>query len=334
VSEDDTITSPLWLSDKALLFNSLIGLIGLTFIFAEIFGFMKFDRILYPGHLRWAVANLIFFNTIHVAFTLVLLRTSNEFSTRMKRVKTKIKWFFPFLAATFIFIFILFMTRKLTATNAQLVAIFAVTVPQFHVISQHKGLCLNLISDSKWRSLTKELWKYAIYFLTMTSVIMLWSTPSWVGTAITAGAFIIFLSLVGTSYWAMKVGNTKKWSPYLFHMKLLMFPFVFISSIASFVLICLHGVEYISVVSSHVDYRALKKDLMGLLGILGFTVFIIIITWIAVCEHIWTFGGVLTNALLMSTVVMHYALDGVLFRSPNYYAIAPIASSTATDSPT
>jgi hypothetical protein len=324
------ISSPIWLSKNELRFNSIVGALGLLLILLTRTGIAPVREHLFPEHLKWLIANLIFFNTLHVAFTLVLLRTSDEFSLRLKRASLKQKTLVPFLCLISVGTLIFFLSQRLLPHGTLAVALFMGVIPQFHILAQHKGLCLNMMGHSRWRERVKLGWRYAIYFLLTVSILLIWrGQHDWRVTAAWVAA-VVFGALTVLSWLALYESGVKTPSPYLFQLKLLMFPFTLVSDLAAFIVISLHGIEYISVVSSLVSYRKLKEDWRSLGLILAFTIFVSVVSWIASLEGYWTNGGLIANAILMATVVVHYGLDGVIFRSAQFYATPELGASTSS----
>lgn len=318
--ETSKVSSYIWLSPNALRFNSVVGAVGLGLAIASVAGAFGSPLLTFPDHIRWIVANLIFFNTLHVAFTLVLLRASGDFQLRLRRATDKKKLFLPSLLFFSAGTFLLFFTHRSWAFGPRAIALFMTLVPQFHVLAQHKGLCLNMMTDSAWRNRVKSAWRYAIYFLLLSAAILMFRDDNVLRLSITALAALGFFSLTWASWMALKAGGVKSRSAYVFQLKLLMFPLIFVSDLAAFIVICLHGIEYISVVTSVVRLDSLKKDWPGMAAIFLLAAFVCTVTWLAACEGYWTSNGVIANAFLMATVVVHYGLDGVLFRSAGFYS--------------
>src|SRR5690606_10936631 len=124
-----------WLSPRALMLNGILGLLGLILIGGGILGFTSFESILFPGYFRHMLANIFFLNTIHVVFTIILLRTSSEYSKRLKFVNGKFKWFSAFLFLLSTSILAIFITESEFSLSAKAAAVFVVLIPQFHVLA-------------------------------------------------------------------------------------------------------------------------------------------------------------------------------------------------------
>lgn len=316
--ESTATKSRVWLGSEFLALNSLMGFICLCLVGLSFAGFFEAPSYELSSESRWLIANLFFFNTIHVVFTFLLLRSSPEFSSRLQIVSKRQKLFIPLLILACIAIFIIMYGQSHPYLDLAS-RVFLIAVPQFHVISQIKGLCLNLLGDSKWAGITRTLWKWAIPFSVISALTSLVNMPPHLQYPIIITAWILFGALIYASFRALKIGQQGVHA-YGFHMRLLLFPLSYVNPLAGYLIICVHGIEYIAVVSTQVSYREiLKKDRIGFALFSALGVFMIIVTWLASVEGRWTFAGNLSNALMMSTVMAHYGLDGILFRNSRFY---------------
>jgi hypothetical protein len=309
-----------WLRSDFLALNSLMGFVCLLLVGLSLAGFFEAPSYELSTESRWLIANLFFFNTVHVVFTFLLLRSAPEFSYRLQSVSKKQKFFIPILIVACIAMFIVFYGQSNPYLDSAS-KIFLIVVPQFHVLSQIKGLCLNLLEKSRWTDLARTLWRWAIPFSVLSALTQLVNEPIYIEYPIIITAWIIFGALIYASFRALKISNEGLHS-YGFHIRLLLFPLSYINPLAGYLIICVHGIEYIAVVSSQVKYRdIIKNDRIGFAFFLALSTFMIVVTWLASVEGRWTFAGNLSNALMMSTVVAHYGLDGILFRNSRFYSL-------------
>lgn len=318
VAKSGTPESKVWLSSNFLRLNSLMGLICLVLVGLSFAGFFEAPSYNLSTESRWLIANLFFFNTIHVVFTFLLLRSSTEFSYRLQSTSRKQKFFIPVLIIACIAVFIIMYGQSNPYLDL-MSKFFLIAVPQFHVISQIKGLCLNLLGQSRWASAARLLWKWAVPFSVVSSLTYLIHLPHYFKYPIITAAWILFGALIYTSFRALKI-NKQPLHAYGFHLRLLLFPLSYISSLAGYMIICVHGIEYIAVVSTQVSYKEIiQRDRVGFALFAAMGLFMIVLTWLASVEGRWTFTGNLANALMMSTVMAHYGIDGILFRHPRFY---------------
>ncbi len=176
--------------------------------------------------------------------------------------------------------------------------------------------------SSPKRETLKSVFRGAIYLTMLAHVVFQFQPPRWLHLALTIPVFAIFIFLALALCWEIRMSEIPvRWPAYLFQTKLLMFPLTLLpSALPGFILACLHGVEYVAVVSSHVNYRDLLRDRRASMGIAAFFLFYIGITLLADLGKIAGPAGMWGLATLMSFAALHYSLDGMLFRSPGYYS--------------
>lgn len=311
-----------WLSPRALRFNSAMGILAIGLVFAQFFGAVNFNWILADSGLQFLVINLIFLGTIHVGLTALLIRFSPRFQQRFAVVRHKFAWFVPALGLITLGSLFAFSTRYAFDGSHQFVIFFGLLAPAFHSISQQKGLCLSLLKRAEGTKSVRTLWKISIGYLIVAKLGLYFVENSLLKSAVIGSAFLIFAALLIRSFQILRKVPDQGWAPYAFHLRLLLYPLILFNNTAGLLWACLHGVEYASVVMTQIEWRdafvpARRALFSGtvILSVVG-------MTFVSIHQAVTNLPAVLIDAVLATSVLVHYFVDGYLFRAPGYYVLS------------
>lgn len=311
--------SSTWMSGKSFKFNALLGALFIVIVGVDSIGIFTFSDIIIASEHRFLVADLLFLNTIHLVFTYVLVTFSRKFAFRMNAIKRKVIWLKPAIFLLFASSFFVFTTKNQIDLNSKISFWIALTIPAYHSLSQVMGLTIDFSNPKgPLRSKLRSLWKWGFLVFISAAILRFLDSEGIITQFFEAMCFVIFIGIFVLTMQSIGPLNRVNWISHLFSLRILLYPFVIISNLAGFAVLCLHGLEYLSVtihqLSIDGDWKT-NKNRIPFIGLL--LIMVIFLTWASnVGTGAWNpvFAGTLRSCALL-----HYLFDGLLFRHESFY---------------
>ena len=329
----ESYTKAVNLSTKKTYWMQLyLPLLFLPLTLIHIFSYVKLegtDRAI----LRF-IADILFFNGIHVAFTFALLfilpqhRQWFRLASKQRHIPLGVSYIFIFLSIFFIYWNLSELSPAVAIVTNILIVLYALN----HGVSQHMGISFLFYPPRNNQERKKERWVFkGILITALIEGFFRYTYNYSVHSLFPVGAFIgIILSTAAIFYLCIKslLSNSDvKKEKFIFTLRLLFFPLSFWSYFARIGYAVAHGLEYFHISNLQLKQSQNPKDTGNLIGVLVGVALALIIIGCALVNRKFGLGVFFLNSeqpeplwhkivwtTFLSFNFLHYYIDGQIYR--------------------